>query len=60
VRIGDTEFPAGPPSYGSRTTASITPPARTAAWQVLQSLLGEAALALNASPGELTARDGLI
>jgi xanthine dehydrogenase YagR molybdenum-binding subunit len=25
VRTGDTEFPAGPPSYGSRTTASITP-----------------------------------
>ncbi len=38
VRIGDTEFPAGPPSYGSRTTASITPPARTAAWRVLQAL----------------------
>ena len=38
VRIGDTEFPAGPPSHGSRTTASITPPARTAAWRVLQSL----------------------
>ena len=32
VRIGDTIFPSGPPSYGSRTTASITPPARTAAW----------------------------
>ena len=47
VRIGDTEFPAGPPSYGSRTTASITPPARTAAWRVLQSLFREAALALN-------------
>ena len=31
VRIGDTDFPAGPPSYGSRTTASITPPARNAA-----------------------------
>ena len=37
IRIGDTDFPAGPPSYGSRTTASITPPARTAAWRVLQS-----------------------
>ena len=46
VRIGDTEFPAGPPSYGSRTTASITPPARTAAWQALQSLLLAAAPAL--------------
>jgi xanthine dehydrogenase YagR molybdenum-binding subunit len=45
VRIGDTEFPGGPPSYGSRTTASITPAARTAASQVLQSLFREAALA---------------
>ena len=27
-------FPPGPPSNGSRTTASITPPARNAAWQV--------------------------
>ena len=39
VRIGDTDFPAGPPSYGSRTTASITPPARNAAWQVVRKLI---------------------
>ena len=38
VRIGDTDFPPGPPSWGSRATASITPPARTAAWRVLQEL----------------------
>jgi xanthine dehydrogenase YagR molybdenum-binding subunit len=60
VRIGDTEFPPGPPSYGSRATASITPPARTAAWRVLQSLLREAALALNAAPEDLFARGGKI
>jgi xanthine dehydrogenase YagR molybdenum-binding subunit len=60
VRIGDTDFPAGPPSYGSRTTASITPPARAAAWRVLQSLLREAALALNAAAEDLIARDGRI
>jgi xanthine dehydrogenase YagR molybdenum-binding subunit len=60
VRIGDTEFPAGPPSYGSRTTASITPPARTAAWRVLQSLFQEAGLVLNAAPDDLVARDGRI
>jgi len=60
VRIGDTEFPAGPPSYGSRTTASITPPARTAAWRVLQSLFAEAALTLNTAPEDLIARDGRI
>jgi xanthine dehydrogenase YagR molybdenum-binding subunit len=60
VRIGDTEYPAGPPSYGSRTTASITPPARTAAWRVLQSLTREAALVLNAAAEDLIARDGRI
>ncbi len=60
VRIGDTEFPPGPPSYGSSATASITPPARTAAWRVLQSLLREAGLALNAAAEELVARDGRI
>jgi len=60
IRIGDTDFPAGPPSYGSRTTASITPPARTAAWRVLQELYREAALALNAATGDLTASAGRI
>ena len=60
VRIGDTEFPAGGPSYGSRTTASITPPARTAAWRVLQALCREAALVLNAVPEDLVARGGRI
>jgi xanthine dehydrogenase YagR molybdenum-binding subunit len=60
VRIGDTHYPPGPPSYGSRTTASMTPPARVAAWKLLQQLLGEAALALNAAPGDLVARGGRI
>ncbi len=60
VRIGDTEYLGGGPSYGSRMTASITPPARTAAWRVLQVLLGEAALALNAGTDELIARGGTI
>lgn len=60
LRLGDTEFPSGGPSYGSRMTASITPPARTAAWRVLQVLLGEAALALNASSDDLVARGGII
>ena len=60
VRIGDTEFPAGPPSYGSRTTASITPPARTAAWRILQMLKDVAAPALKASPTQLAAQGGRI
>ncbi|MGD0641949.1 MAG: xanthine dehydrogenase family protein molybdopterin-binding subunit [Roseiarcus sp.] len=60
VRIGDTVFPPGPPSYGSRTTASITPPARVAAWRVLQALLREAALLLNVGADDLVAREGRI
>ena len=60
VRIGDTAFPVGPPSYGSRTTASITPPARVAAWRALQALLREAALILNAGADDLVAREGRI
>ena len=60
VRIGDTDFPPGPPSYGSRATASITPPARVAAWRVLQSLFQEAALVLAAAPDSLIARGGRI
>lgn len=58
VRIGDTEFPPGGPSYGSRTTASITPPLRTAATRVLAELGREAARMLNAAPEDLEARDG--
>ena len=60
VHIGDTEFPPGGPSYGSRTTASTTPPARTAAWRVRQELFRHAALVLNAAPDELLAREGKI
>ena len=60
VRIGDTAFPPGPPSYGSRTTASITPPARVAAWRALQALLREAALLLNVGADDLVAREGRI
>jgi xanthine dehydrogenase YagR molybdenum-binding subunit len=60
IHIGDTNFPAGPPSYGSRTTASITPPARVAAWKILQALFAKAAPALNANPDDLLVRGGLI
>jgi xanthine dehydrogenase YagR molybdenum-binding subunit len=60
VLIGDTDFPAGPPSHGSRTTASMSPPARTAAWQVKQLLFRHIASTLGVSPDELVARDGRI
>jgi xanthine dehydrogenase YagR molybdenum-binding subunit len=60
LRIGDTEFPAGPPSYGSRTTASITPPARNAAHQVLSKLLEAIAASFGTEPENLVARSGRI
>ncbi len=58
IRIGDTEFPPGGPSYGSRTTASITPPLRTAATRALAQLTREAARMLNAAPDEIEACGG--
>jgi len=60
VRIGDTEFPAGPVSGGSSATASISPPARTAAWKVKQMLFREVAPTLGVAPEQLVARDGRI
>ena len=60
VLIGDTDFPSGPPSHGSRTTASMTPPARTAAWKVKQTLFRQVAPALGVTPDRLVARDGRI
>jgi xanthine dehydrogenase YagR molybdenum-binding subunit len=60
VHIGDTEFPVGPPSYGSQTTASITPAARDAAWRVKQMLFRQVAAALHVDPERLVARDGRI
>ncbi|MGO9174125.1 MAG: xanthine dehydrogenase family protein molybdopterin-binding subunit [Rhodomicrobium sp.] len=60
VRIGDTDFPAGPPSHGSRTTASVTPPARNAAHQLLQRLFDIAAPLLDAEPANLVASAGFI
>jgi xanthine dehydrogenase YagR molybdenum-binding subunit len=60
VRIGDTDFPAGPPSYGSTTTASITPPARNAAHQALRELLDTVAPVLGAAPENLVVGSGRI
>ena len=60
VRVGDTNYPPGPPSHGSRTTASITPPARVAAWKLLRQLFAEAAPALDAASSDLVARGGRI
>ena len=60
VRIGDTDFPAGPPSYGSRATASVTPPARNAAYKVKRLLFDLVASQLGVAAKNLAMRDGRI
>ena len=38
ARIGDSLYPAGPPSGGSRVTSSLTPAARNAAYRAAREL----------------------
>lgn len=58
VRIGDTRYPHGPASGGSKTTGSITPAARHAAWSVKRKLLDQVAPALGAKPDDLVLSGG--
>ena len=60
VRIGDTDFPLGPSSGGSKTTGSITPAARKAAYRVRQALFLAVAPELGAHPEELVVGQGRI
>ena len=60
VRIGDTDFPAGPSSGGSKTAGSITPAARKAAYQIRQKLFAAAAPTFGVRPEDLAARQGRI
>jgi len=49
MKIGDTQYPVGPSSGGSKTLLGITAPARVAAWRVKEQLyrqVGDAARAL--------------
>jgi xanthine dehydrogenase YagR molybdenum-binding subunit len=60
VRIGDTRYPQGPASGGSKTTGSITPVARNAAYAVKRTLLEQVAPTLGVKPGELEAASGKV
>src|SRR5438094_6759792 len=46
--IGDTRYPAGPPSGGSRVTGSLTPAARNAAYRAARDFAARVAPHLNA------------
>jgi xanthine dehydrogenase YagR molybdenum-binding subunit len=58
IRIGDTRYPVGPPSGGSMTTASLTPAARNAAYQLKREFFEAIASEVNSSPGDLYLADG--
>ena len=60
VKIGDTNYPVGPNSGGSVTTASLTPAVRDAAWQAAQKFLLSVAPALGATPADLTLSGGMV
>ncbi|HYY69256.1 MAG TPA: xanthine dehydrogenase family protein molybdopterin-binding subunit, partial [Terriglobales bacterium] len=60
VRIGDTHSPPGPPSGGSMTTTSITPPVRNAAYKAKEQFLKEIAAAWRVPVDSLSLADGKV
>jgi xanthine dehydrogenase YagR molybdenum-binding subunit len=60
TRIGDSQYPAGPASGGSRVTSSITPAARNAAYLAARDLATRVAQSLGAKPDEIDFRDGRV
>lgn len=58
VKIGDTNYPIGPNSGGSVTTASLTPAVRDAAWQASQKFLASVAPAFGTTPDDLVLTGG--
>ncbi len=60
IRIGDTDFPPGPSSGGSKTTGSVTPAARKAAHRVREAVLAAAAPALGAGTADLAIAEGRV
>ena len=60
VKVGDSNYPVGPNSGGSVTTASLTPAVRDAAWQASQKFLASIAPALGTSSSDLTISHGMV
>ncbi|RUL87824.1 xanthine dehydrogenase family protein molybdopterin-binding subunit [Tautonia sociabilis] len=58
--IGNSQFPPGQASGGSTTTPSMAPPAYNAALKAREQLFRRIAGALDAEPGDLEARGGVI
>jgi xanthine dehydrogenase YagR molybdenum-binding subunit len=60
VHLGDTRWPIGPGSGGSKTSPSLGPAARTAAYQCKLKLAALAAPKLGAKPEDVRIADGLV
>ena len=60
THIGDTRYPPGPPSGGSRVTSSLTPAARNAAWKAAREIAKRLAPHLDAQPDEIVFRGGRV
>jgi xanthine dehydrogenase YagR molybdenum-binding subunit len=60
VHVGDSRFPPGPPSGGSRVTSSLTPAARNAAHAMARDIAERVAPLLDAKADDLVFRNGHI
>jgi xanthine dehydrogenase YagR molybdenum-binding subunit len=60
IRIGDTRYPQGASSGGSKTTGSITPAARNAAFAAKTRMIEQLAPALGVKPEELVFANGKV
>jgi xanthine dehydrogenase YagR molybdenum-binding subunit len=60
AHIGDSRFPAGPPSGGSRVTSSLTPAARNAAHRAVRDLAQRIARSMDAKAEDIRFKDGRV
>ncbi|WP_084735946.1 xanthine dehydrogenase family protein molybdopterin-binding subunit [Cystobacter ferrugineus] len=58
--IGDSHYPAGPPSGGSRVSSSLTPAARNAAWRCARDLASRLAPVLDANAEDIVFAGGKV
>jgi xanthine dehydrogenase YagR molybdenum-binding subunit len=58
--IGDTRYPVGPASGGSRVTCTLTPAARNAAYRAAREVASRVAPVLKAKPEDIVFRDGKV
>jgi xanthine dehydrogenase YagR molybdenum-binding subunit len=60
ANIGDTNYPIGPASGGSRVTATLTPAARNAAHKATRDLAGRVAPHFQARPEDIIFAGGMV